>query len=504
MVEHRYDYIVIGAGSSGSVVAGKLSANPDISVLLLEAGATASEFPAIWDPNQICCLPNIPDIHWQGYESTKLTHLNDRVMPVLRAKVTGGCTAHNDMVYTRGAAGDYDAWERLYGCAGWRYDEVKNNFAAVEAMLQPTTTTENAFGAAFVSTCLSLGIPYNPDYNSGASMRGVSPIRSTIRSTIDAAFRRVTSYEVYVAPFIGKRLNLTVVTEALVTGIEISGTAATGVRYIVNGQRVTAGVQHEVILSAGAINSPKILMLSGIGDARELRRLGVTTIVADLPGVGKNLQEAIIFAGAWSSAQPIYDQPINQGYAIVWDDMVDRDQPMTCIEMMRGRYTCDQSKHTLEGFYLVTGGAMRLESKGSVALRSLDPWVPPIIDLGLLSAPGDYAQCLKAFELMREIGNAAGLTAWRREEIAPGPNVITPEQIQQWILDHAEPYNHLCGTCGMGKVNQPVLDAELRVLGVQGLRVIDASVMPRITSGHIQAPAFMIGDKGADLILQGH
>jgi choline dehydrogenase len=367
-------------------------------------------------------------------------------------------------------------------------------------MLSPTTTTENAFGAAFVSACQGLGIPYNPDYNSGANMRGVSPIRSTI----NASFRRVTSYEVYVAPFLGNRPNLTVVTGALVTGIEFSGTTATGVSYVVSGQPVTAGVQREVILSAGAINSPKLLMLSGIGDAAELRRLGVSTIVADLPGVGKNLQEAIIFLATWSSAQPILDQPVNEGYAIVWDTMVAHDQPMTCIEMMRGNYTCDESQPTLEGSYSVTGGAMRLESKGSVALRSLDPSAPPIIDLNLLSAPGDYAQCLKAFQVMREIGNSPGLAAWRRAEVVPGPSVTTPEQIRQWILNNAWPYNHPSGTCGMGRVSQPVLDAEMRVLGVQGLRVMDVSVMPRITSGHIQAPAFMIGDKGADLLLRGH
>lgn len=495
-----YDYIVVGAGSSGSIVAGKLSARPDISVLLIEAGGPVSAYPQVWDPNQINCLYPLQGMHWQGYQSTPLPHMNGRVMDVWRAKILGGCTAHNDMVYTRGAPGDYNDWERLYGCQGWSYAALEKHFAAVEAMLRPTTTTRNAFGTAFISACRELGLPYNPNYNSGASMGGVS----LLQSTIDPVYRRTTSYETCVAPFVGRRPNLTVVPHALVRRIVFGSSRARGVQFSVGGEEVTAFVDREVILAAGAINTPKILMLSGVGDANELRQLGATDIVADLPGVGRNLQDAIIFLGTWSSAQPIRDQPVNEGCAIVWDNLTPNGQPETCIEMMRGKYTCNQSPATLEGHYSIAGGAMRLSSKGSVRLASLNPETPPVIDLNLLSHSDDYRQCLAAFQLMRKIGNSAGLNAWRNQELVPGPAVSTPEQIRQWILNNAFSYSHPSGTCAMGKVAQPVLDAELRVLGVQGVRVMDASIMPRITSGHTQGPAFMIGDKGADLLLQNH
>lgn len=495
-----YDYIIVGAGSSGSVIAGKLSARPDISVLLIEAGDTAERFPTIWDPNQINCLYDLKEMHWQGYQSTRLTHMNDRVMPVWRAKITGGCTAHNDMVYTRGAPNDYNDWERVYGCQGWGYSSVQNNFAAVERMLKPTTTTKNEFGAAFISACMELGIPFNPNYNSGARMAGVSPLQSTITP----AFRRTTSYEVYVAPFIHQRRNLKVTTGALVTGIEFAGSRARGVRFTVNGQPFSVEARREIILSAGAINTPKLLMLSGIGDTKELQELGAQNIVAHLPGVGKNLQDAIIFLGSWKSSRPIRDQPVNEGYAMVWHNLNEAEQPETCIEMMRGRYTCNQSPSELEGYYSVSGGAMRLASKGSVRLKSLDPAIPPVIDLNLLSDPNDFPQCLAAFHLMRKIGNSGGLSGWRSHEVKPGPDVSSPDQIRQWILNNASSYSHPSGTCAMGRVPHPVLDAQLRVLGVQGLRVMDVSIMPRITSGHTQGPAFMIGDKGADLLLRDH
>jgi choline dehydrogenase len=473
---------------------------------LLEAGGPADAYPQIRVPNQINCLYSIPQIHW-GYKHAPEVKLDGRVLDVWRAKVMGGCTSHNDMVYTRGARGDFDDWASTYGCTGWDYDSVAPHFDAVEASLEPSTTQINAFGQAFMDACVGLGIPLNPNYNSGASMRGVSLLQSTIRYRRRrhrrpahggwAGYRsprRVTSFERYVAPHM-RSPNLEVIGGALACRVVIHAGRATGVEYTVDGKLMSASA-NEIVLCAGAINTPKILMLSGVGNRTELARLGIA-VMADIPAVGTNMQNAIIFQAIWKSAQPIEDQPVNEGCAIVWDDMVDNDQPTICLEMTRGKYTCNQSIAELEGFYSVTGGAVRLQSKGFVALASTDPATAPIIDVRLLSAPGDYEQCLIAYDLMLKVGNAPGLKDWRAEQINPVPGTNPHEGLRQNI----ETYDHPVGTCAMGSGSDAVVDPEtLTVRGISGLRVADVSIMPRITSGHTQGPAFMIGSKAAKML----
>ena len=438
-----------------------------------------------------------PQIHW-GYKSTSEVNLDGRVLDVWRAKVMGGSSSHNDMVYTRGARGDFDDWASTYGCTGWDYNFVAPHFDAVEARLEPSTTQINAFGQAFMDACVGLGIPMNPNYNSGASMRGVSLLQSTIQYRAGyRSPRRVTSFKRYVEPQMGSP-NLEVIGGALVSRVVIQARRATGVEYTVDGKLMSASA-NEIVLCAGAINTPKILMLSGVGNRTELTRLGIA-VIADITAVGTNMQNAIIFQAIWKSAQPIEDQPVNEGCGIVWDDMVDNDQPMICLEMMRGKYTCNQSVAQLEGFYSVTGGAMRLQRKGFVALASNDPATAPIIDDRLLSAPGDYEQCLIAYDLMLKVGNAPGPKDWRAEQINPVPGTNPHE----WLRQNIDTYSHPVGTCAMGSGPDAVVDPEtLTVRGISGLRVADVSIMPQITSGHTQGPAFMIGSKAAKMLGRG-
>lgn len=498
MLRGNYDYIVVGSGSAGSIIAGRLSADPNITVLLIEAGLDSGNVPGVWDPNQINCLYNDPTIDW-GYSTAPQAYMNNRVIPYSRAKMTGGCTAHNDMVYTRCAPADYDQWERLYGCVGWNYNNIVHNFENVEAAIMPTTTYQNQFGSAYLQACVNQGIPYNPDYNSGQNMQGVSPFRLTINNQN----MRETSYQTYIAPNLS-RTNLDVLILCEVTQLLFSETNITGLQFAYMSNLYTVQVNKEIILSAGAINTPAILMRSGIGDANILRSLGAPVIVADLPGVGQNLQDAIIFFGTWSSSQPITDQPCNLGYAIVWDNMNEYEQAANCCEMTRGNYTCNESTAELEGNFLITGGLFRTKSIGDIQFNSLNYWDKPILNFNFFSDPADMQQGIEAFRLMLAIGNSPGLASWRNQQLTPDPSIQTDAQIAAWIQQNAYPYNHAAGTCKMGNTQNSVVDANLRVYGVTGLRIADASVMPVIPSGHIQAPAMMIGDKAAELILSGN
>lgn len=498
---HHYDYIVVGSGSSGSIVAGKLSENPNNTVLLLEAGKNSKDIPAVWNPNEINCLydPKYASIDW-GYKTTPQVHMDDRVLDYWRAKMTGGCTSHNDMVYTRGAPADFDQWETNHGCVGWSYSNIEHNFENVEKMLQPTQTVENDFAKSYIQACNDLGIPWNPNYNSGKNMFGVSPYQFTINQKNI----RETSFQTYIAPNLNRK-NLDVLINCNVTNLlfDQSNTVTT-VNFVCNDSNFTAFVDKEVVLSAGAINTPSILMRSGIGDATLLKKLGMQNIVSDLPGVGQNLQDAIIFKGTWSTIQKIYDQPSNIGYPIVWSNMNEYQQASNCLEMMRGTYECNESEETLENNYSITGGLMRLKSTGSVTLTSLNHMVKPVIDLNFYSHPDDMQQGIDAFKLMRSVGNSQALAVWRDKEIIPGPDVDTDEKIKKWILQNSWSYSHASGTCKMGTDSDAVVDANLKVKGVNGLRIADTSIMPKITSGHTQGPAFMIGDKAAELISNGN
>ncbi|MCW9033335.1 MAG: GMC family oxidoreductase N-terminal domain-containing protein [Rhodospirillales bacterium] len=498
-----YNYIVIGGGSAGSIAAAELAKNTDVAVLLIDAGTSPDDIADVWDPYDNNNLYGMKDIWWRGYKTPKYSG-SSTMVGVPRSKLFGGCTAVNDMVFTRGAPADFDLWVNVYGCTGWSYNDVASAFDRIQEGLAPTTGPKDEFGAAFVTACEDMGLKFVPDYNAGLPLDGVSPLCSTISSSTV----RETSYRTYTDD--GNESNLTFVGGALVNKIIFKNDCAVGVEYSVGDAIYEVYCNGEIILSAGAINSPKILMLSGIGEKAQLDKFGIPVIV-DSPSVGKNLQDAIIFSLNWSTSSPLNVPPDapngnrrNEGYAITWTNLNDEQQPQTCIEMMPGLYEPHQSHSTLVNNYSITGGAMRLKSRGWVNLASADPTVPPEININLFENPDDMELAFESFEIARSIGNSQALSSLRKEETTPGSSISTPEQIKKWLLENSMSYSHPSCTCKMGPSGtDSVVDCTLKVYGVKNLRVADTSIMPEITSGHTQAPAFMIGQRVADFIIAG-
>jgi len=501
MDTESYDYIVIGGGSAGSIAAAELAENTDASVLLIDAGTSPDDIPDVWDPYDNNNLYGMKDIWWKGYKTPQYSG-SSTMVDVRRSKIFGGCSAVNDMVFTRGAPADFDLWANGYGCTGWSYNDVVGAFESVQQRLDPTTGPKDEFGDAFVTACEDMGIAFVPDYNTGLPLNGVSPLRSTISNKVI----RETSYCTYTDD--GDAPNLTFVGGALVQKIIFENNCAVGVEYAIDDAICEVSCNREVILCAGAINSPKILMLSGIGEKAQLDKFGIPIIV-DSPSVGKNLQDAIIFSLNWTTSQPLNVPPDapngnrrNEGYAITWTNLNDIQQPQTCIEMMPGLYEPHQSHSTLVNNYTITGGAMRLKSRGWVDLASADPSVPPEININLYENPADMELAYESFEVARSIGNSPALSSLRKEETTPGSSVSTPDQIKEWLLNNSWSYSHPSCTCKMGPDSgDAVVDCTLKVYGVDNLRVADASIMPEITSGHTQAPSFMIGQRVADFII---
>jgi choline dehydrogenase len=521
-----YDFIIVGAGSSGCVLAARLSADPSVRVLLVEAGGSDRHL-YVQIPSAFVRLGG-SRFNWD-FETEPQVHLNQRRMYLPQGRLIGGGSSINAMVYIRGNDADYDGWAQR-GNLGWSYRDVLPYFRRAERnerlhddfhgsdgpLNVADPVSPSPLTLRFVEAAVESGLPRNPDFN-GATQEGAGVYQVTQRNG-----RRMSAARAYLSPAMG-RPNLKVVSGALVHRVVIEKGRAIGVDYLANGRGSRAEAAREVIVAAGAINSPKLLMLSGIGPADELRALGLR-VEADLPGVGRNLQDHLDINIIARIRPPISYNNKDRGVSAAMSGLrwlLRRDGPATSNVAEGGGFTRSDARvvapdiqfHFLpamviehghvraegHGFTLHTN-CLRPESHGTVRLRSADPSEKPMVDPNYLSSDADLRVLLTALKRGREIVNAPALRGILESELFPGPEARTDADLIAFIRKAAETDYHPVGACRMGVDDDAVVDPQLRVRGVEKLRVCDSSIMPTLVSGNTNAPSIMIGEKGADLV----
>ena len=528
-----FDYIVVGAGSSGATLASRLTESGKHQVLLLEAGTEGSSY--FWSrvPVGVSKMIDRPAVNW-CFTSEPDEGSGGRRIEVPRGKMLGGSSSINGMVYIRGQAQDYDHWAQL-GNRGWSWQDILPVFKKMEnydggsdelrgrgGPLRITDTPRHKVPLleAMIKAANGIGLPFNPDLN-GATQEGIGMSQVTI-----AKGRRQSTAFCYLDPA-RSRANLTVETGALAASLILDGKRCVGVRYTVNGEKREARASREVIVSSGSINSPKLLELSGIGQGDRLRSIGITP-VHELKGVGENLRDhyspRVKFeiternatfndnARGWRGAREALK------YAL-WGEgfLASTSVPIRMYFRTRpGLETPDATISIAPFLYERVGqerriakrrgitmnvNVLRSESIGSIHARSADPAEPPAIRFNFLSSKHDRDGVLAAIRKGRELMATSPLKEMTGEEIAPGAHLKTDDELIEWVRNNAETTYHPVGTCKMGNDPMAVVDPELRVHGIAGLRVADASIMPTLTSGNTNAPCIMIGEKCAAMVL---
>jgi choline dehydrogenase len=528
MSTDRYDYIIVGAGAAGCAVASRLTEDPNTKVLLLEAGGRDSSF-LVHIPVGFTKLSG-PRYNW-GFETVEQPELNNRTMWYPQGRLLGGSTSINAMIYIRGNTQDYDQWAKL-GNDKWGFEEVLPFFRKAEhnerlndryhssegAMNVTEQVSHNELSKAFVRAAQELGLPFTPDFN-GAEQDGVGYYDVTQKKA-----RRESAATAYLNTA-KSRPNLTVQTHALATKILVENGRAVGLRYAVKGKERVAYADSDVVLSAGAVNSPRLLLLSGIGPADELTALGID-VVHDLPGVGKNFQDHMDVYLTAETTPVSYnrsDRPIPAVLAMA-QYVLYKTGPITASVCEAGMFVRSNDEVTAPDIqmhclpaYVIDHGRMRVKghgmtintchlrpkSRGSVTLRSSDPSAAPAIDPAFLQDPYDWKASLEGFRWGREMLATKAYAPFVKKEHMPGANVKTDKEIREYVKQWAKTDYHPVGSCKMGEDDMAVVDQQLRVHGIAGLRVIDASIMPTLISGNMQAMSIMIGEKGAHHILHG-
>ncbi len=535
-MSNTYDYIVVGAGSAGAAVATRLSEDGRYTVLCLEAGKEGSDYMWSRIPVGIAKLIDNPAVNW-CYRSEPDEGSGGREIEVPRGKMLGGSSSINGMVFIRGQAQDYDHWAQL-GNRGWSYQDVLPVFKKMETytggddelrgrngplQVRDTPRGQLPLLERLIQAAENIGIPYNPDLN-GKTQEGIGMSQVTI-----AKGRRQSTAFCYLDPARGRK-NLTIQQGAMSESLILEGKRCVGVRYTVNGDRREARATREVIVSAGSINSPKLLELSGIGQTDLLRTFGIEA-VHELPGVGENLRDHYSPRVKFAISEP--NATFNDGargwrlvreaakYALFKEGFMARTSvPLRMYFKTReGLESPDATISILPFIYEMIGrerkvspnfkgitmnlNVLRSESLGSIHIRSANPSEPPAIRFNFLSAQADRDGVIAAIRKGRELMAASPIAEWVGGEIAPGSDKQTDEELLEWVRSTAETTYHPVGTCKMGPATDPraVVDDRLRVHGIQGLRVADASIMPTLTSGNTNAPSIMIGEKCAEMVL---
>ena len=524
-----FDYIIVGAGSAGCVLANRLSENPVNTVLLLETGGSDKSI-FIKMPTALSIPMNTPKYAWQ-FHSEPEPYLNNRKMHCPRGKVLGGSSSINGMVYVRGHAKDFDEWEN-HGAQGWSYQSCLPYFKKAETWYQGENDyrggkgevgvnngnqMQNPLYRAFINAGQQAGYAATHDYN-GQQQEGFGPMHMTIKNGVRSSTSRA-----YLDP-IKKRKNLTIITGALVKKVNLVGKRATGVEYSIGSRNYQVTANKDVILSAGSIGSPHILQLSGIGDPEVLKEAGVA-VQHDLPGVGKNLQDHLEFYFQYKCKQPITLNGkldwlskgligarwilnktglgasnhfescafIRSKAGVEWPDIQYHFLPAAI------RY---DGKSAFDGHgFQVHVGHNKPKSRGAVNIQTNNPNDPPKIQFNYLQHPEDIAGFRACVRLTREIISQAAFDEYRNGEIQPGEHIQTDAQIDQFVREAAESAYHPSCSCKMGEDDMAVVNSQTQVHGIQGLRVVDSSIFPTIPNGNLNAPTIMVAEKAADMIL---
>jgi len=526
----RYDFIIVGAGSAGCVLANRLSEDQRTKVLLLEAGGKDRD-PWLHIPVGYFKTIHKPNLGW-GYKTDPEPEMQGREILWPRGRVLGGTSSINGLIYIRGQVEDYDQWRQM-GNAGWGWDDVLPYFKKAENQATtnepkaeglhgkggPLTVTDypdhHVLSEAFVAGAAQVGIPRNDDFN-GAQQDGAGYYQMTTRNG-----RRASTAQAYLKPALNRK-NLHVVTNALVSKIRTEGKSAIGVSYQIDGKSINVDAR-ETLLCGGTINSPHLLQLSGIGDASHLRDIGIE-IVHELGGVGKNLQDhlqaqvvyqcklpitlnddlqslwcqaKILGKYLWSKGGPMAGGPSSVGAFIRSNERVETADLQ--FHMMPLSVARPGVVDQFSGYTFCTNQS-RPESRGEIMTRTVDPFAPPSIKPNYLSEHVDREAMIAGIRTLRSIATSPAFDIFRDFEHRPGEQVQTDDEILDYARRTAATMYHPVGTCRMGSDPQAVVDTSLRVNGIEGLRVIDASVMPTLISGNTNAPTIMIAEKAADLI----